>query len=460
MAKKTLKVVVIEDAEEDVFLMQRALEKGNLKVDIRTVCTSKDLSEALEKDDCDVILSDFNLPRMNGFDALRIRQEKTPHTPFIVVTGSIGEEAAIELMKAGADDYIIKNNVKRLATAVRQAVRTSAMRKAKWRVQARLKTANVMLTAIADGIQESLLLLSPSRKVLWANKSQLELLGLKLGDIRGRACHEVLFGNPAFCTPPDRDCPLARAGRGTSVIQTTGGRTEEIQAHPVKFREHGRPCFIHVGRDITKLQESRAESLRHLNRLQKLLRDTIEALSGTIELRDPYTAGHQKRVSHLATSIAREIGMTQNEIDGIYLAAIVHDLGKVAIPTEILTKPSRLDETEFSLIKTHPQTGFDILKKIEFPWPVARAVLEHHERLNGVGYPAGLKGDRICQEAKILAVADVVEAIASHRPYRPALGLDAAIKEIEKNAGILYDKRSVEICLDLLRSRKFRLDDA
>jgi len=282
-------------------------------------------------------------------------------------------------------------------------------------------------------------------------------LGRGLADIRGRACHEVLFHRGSPCTPPTANCPLhfgSEGGAGSSVY-LLGGRTFEVKAYPLQFGARKAPFFIHVSRDISQLQESRAESVRNLNRLQKLLRNTIEALSGTMELRDPYTTGHQKKVSRLATAVARELGVGQLAIDGIYMAAIVHDLGKVGVPTEILTKPTVLDENEFAIIKTHSRIGYDILKNIDFPWPVAQAVLEHHERINGSGYPAGLREDVICFEAKIIAVADVVEAIASDRPYRPGLGLDKALEEIEKNKGTLFDPLSVEACIRLCREKGF-----
>jgi putative nucleotidyltransferase with HDIG domain len=462
MGKLPLKIIIVEDVEEDVFLIKRALEKADVKAEITPVCTAKELRRALENGECDAILSDYSLPGMNGLDALRIRREKRPLTPFIVVTGTIGEESAIELMKAGADDYIIKSNIGRLATAVRKAVKTAAIRREKRRAQSRLKRTKIMLEGIANGIEDRLLLLTPDFKILWANRAVLESLGRRLQEIRGRSCHEILFHRRAPCSPPDADCPLhARPARSSGAsVYTLDGRTFEVKTCPIRFGERLTPRHIHVSRDITKLQESRAESVRNLNRLQKLLRDTIEALTGTMELRDPFTAGHQKKVSRLAIAIARELGVGQRSLEGIYLAAIVHDLGKVAVPAEILAKPGLLEPDEFEMIKAHPRVGFDILKKIDFPWPVAQAVLEHHERLDGSGYPNGLRGDSICLEAKILAVADVMEAIASNRPYRPALGIGPALEEIERNGGVLYDKGSVEACLGLFREKKFDFDGA
>lgn len=179
--------------------------------------------------------------------------------------------------------------------------------------------------------------------------------------------------------------------------------------------------------------------------------DMIQAFGMAIEKRDPYTAGHQQRVSKLSILIAQKLGWDESKIEGLKLGALVHDIGKIAVPIEILSRPAILSSAEFSLIKVHSQVGFDILKDIEFPWPIARMIYQHHERIDGTGYPLGLKGEEIIDEAKILAVADVVEAIASHRPYRAALGINSAIEEIQRGKGKLYDTDIANICLDVLK---------
>ena len=176
-----------------------------------------------------------------------------------------------------------------------------------------------------------------------------------------------------------------------------------------------------------------------------------------VEMRDPYTAGHQVRVADLARAIATEMGLDQNKIDGIRMAGSIHDIGKLSIPAEILSKPTKLTDIEFSLIKEHSRSGYEMLKDVESPWPLAEIVYQHHERMNGSGYPRNLKGDEILIEARIMAVADVVEAMASHRPYRPALGIEAALEEIEKNKGILYDNTVADACLRLFREKGYQL---
>jgi putative nucleotidyltransferase with HDIG domain len=173
-----------------------------------------------------------------------------------------------------------------------------------------------------------------------------------------------------------------------------------------------------------------------------------------IEVIDSYTAAHQRRVAELAAAIARQMGFSEWQTMGVRVAGLLHDVGKVAVPTPILNKPGKLDPYELNLVRKHSRVGYDILKKIEFPWPVARAVLQHHERLDGSGYPLGTADEDIAFEARILAVADVVEAMASHRPYRPSLGLEAALTEISRGSDVLYDAEVVEACLCLLTRDK------
>jgi putative nucleotidyltransferase with HDIG domain len=192
-----------------------------------------------------------------------------------------------------------------------------------------------------------------------------------------------------------------------------------------------------------------------VNKLRDMLGSIIEAISVMLEKKDPYTAGHQQRVSDLARAIATEMGLTKDQIDGIRIAGIIHDIGKIGTPIEILSKPGELDYNEFELIKKHVLVSCDILHSIDFPWPIEKIVKQHHERLDGSGYPSGLKGDEICIEARIIAVADVVEAMASHRPYREALGEEEALKEIVTNKGIKFDERVVETCLKLFNEKRF-----
>lgn len=190
-------------------------------------------------------------------------------------------------------------------------------------------------------------------------------------------------------------------------------------------------------------------------KLRRTMEGIVHAMSLSVEARDPYTAGHQKRVADLACAIGREMGFSDWQIEGLRISGLLHDVGKLAVPAEILSKPGRINEHEFSIIKTHPEVGHEILKNIEFPWPITAWILQHHERLDGSGYPSHLSEDEIYLEAKVLAVADVVEAMSSHRPYRPALGIDRALEEISREKGVLYDGKVAEACLRLFKTSKF-----
>ena len=217
-------------------------------------------------------------------------------------------------------------------------------------------------------------------------------------------------------------------------------------------------AVIEVCRDITVRKRSEESLQQSYDQLRETLIATVNTLASTIEMKDPYTADHQRRVTILACAIAEEMGLTDDQFDGLRMAGLIHDLGKINVPAEILSKPGRINEIEFSIIRFHPQICHDILRTIDLPWPVAEIVLQHHERLDGSGYPHGLKGDEIMLEARILAVADVVEAMASHRPYRPALGIELALQEITKNKGTLYDPGVVDICVKLFSTKRFTFE--
>jgi putative nucleotidyltransferase with HDIG domain len=211
-------------------------------------------------------------------------------------------------------------------------------------------------------------------------------------------------------------------------------------------------------RNITERKQAEKQLQDTLESLRKAVGTTFQVMASAVEARDPYTAGHQIRSANLARAIATELGLSHDKIEGIRIAGSIHDIGKLSLPAEILSKPTKLSEIEFSLIKEHAKKGYEMLKDVESPWPLAEIVYQHHERMDGSGYPRKLKGEEILIEARILAVADVVEAMASHRPYRPGLGIDAALTEIEKNRGIFYDDAVADACLRLFREKGFKLE--
>ena len=242
------------------------------------------------------------------------------------------------------------------------------------------------------------------------------------------------------------------------VIRKDGSiQISEVSISLIRDAE-GKPIlFRGTSRDITERKRMEEKLLLTLESLRKAVGTTIQVLVSALEARDPYTAGHQSRVADLARAIATEMGLSQEIIEGIRVAGSIHDIGKISIPAEILSKPTKLTDIEFTLIKEHSQIGYEMLKDVESPWPLAEIVYQHHERMNGTGYPRKLKGDEILIEARIMAVADVVEAMASHRPYRPRLGIGIALEEIEKNKGIIYDAAVADACLRLFREKSYQL---
>jgi PAS domain S-box-containing protein/putative nucleotidyltransferase with HDIG domain len=215
---------------------------------------------------------------------------------------------------------------------------------------------------------------------------------------------------------------------------------------------------IGIIHDISARKESEQLLNQSIVQLRKAMGGIIHAMALTLERRDPYTAGHQRRVSDIARYIATEMGLSKEVVECVRTSGIIHDIGKITVPAEILSKPGIINENEFALIKNHTGTGHEILKEVEFQWPIAKVVLQHHEKIDGSGYPEGLCGDDILLEARILCVADVVEAMASHRPYRPALGIDAALEEISNNSGRLFDSEVVDACLNVFTSQKFKFN--
>jgi HD-GYP domain-containing protein (c-di-GMP phosphodiesterase class II) len=223
-------------------------------------------------------------------------------------------------------------------------------------------------------------------------------------------------------------------------------RTAELKQSNTRLRWEARRRL----RAQNQLQES-------FENLRRTIGGAVLAIARTVEKRDPYTSGHQQRVAELSRAIGRELGLGPDELEGLFIAAVIHDIGKISLPAEILSKPSQLNSLEMSLVQGHAQAGYDILRSVEFPWPVARIVLQHHERIDGSGYPQMLVGDEILLQARIVGVADVVETMASHRPYRPSIGMDKALDEIETHRGIRYDADVVDACLSLMRTKHFEL---
>ena len=299
---------------------------------------------------------------------------------------------------------------------------------------------------------------------------------------RGPTGHAICTGKPQinqnFLTNPNlapwREAALQRGYQSSialPLIDTTGvfGALMIYAVEPDAFSTREVELLEGLAKNLafgvnalrTRAERDRIteENQRRMVAQQQSLKDFVRVIASTVEMRDPYTAGHQQRVSQLAAAIAREMGLSEHTAIGIELASLVHDVGQINIPAEIMCRPGKLREHEYPLIQKHPQTGYEALKDIQFPWPIATIVWQHHERLDGSGYPQGLKGDQILLESRITAVADVTEAMLSHRPYRPARTMDYVIAELESGSGTRYDKAAVDACLTLLREKNFSFNN-
>ncbi|MDI6846059.1 MAG: HD domain-containing protein [Candidatus Saccharicenans sp.] len=326
----------------------------------------------------------------------------------------------------------------------------------KARMQLLLKEKEQWLSTILKSIGDGIIAVNSGGLVSFINPLAQKITGWSEQEALGKKLEEI------FTLKDNLSEKHLKSLTATEEVLLVARNCQEI---PIEMTSSPIPESTGTGtgrvivfRDISARKQAEKEIEESRHRLQRALQGTIQAISTTIEMRDPYTAGHQRRVAKLAEAIGRELGMPEARLKGLKLSAEIHDIGKIYVPSEILSKPTKLTELEYTIIKTHPQAGYEILQNIEFPWPVAEIVLQHHERIDGSGYPRGLKGEEILPEARILAVADVVEAMASHRPYRPAFGIDRALEEIKLNRGRLYGSDEVDACVRLIEEKGFSLD--
>ena len=590
MKDTSIRVLIIEDSEDDEMLLIRVLKKGGYDPVYERVETAAAMKKALKKKQWDIILCDYKTPKFDAPSAIAVLKEANIDIPLIVVTGTIGEETAAECMRLGAQDYIMKGNLYRICPAIARELENAKVRKREKQAKEELQQSEKKYRTILENIEEGYYEVDLAGNFTFFNDSMCQIFGCsreemtgissvqvkdkentknifktfndvyKTGkpakgfewwiiekdgnkkyieasvsllidesdkpkgfkgivrDITGRkqveeklreseanyrqlfdtapaAIYRVDYKNGKFLKANDLVCEYLGCSREniTSLspydILTEESkklflsRVEKIAMgvevpttveYEVVDKKGKRWCLqlynknIYdaegllaasdvVAHDITERKQAEVKLQQTLDSLRKAHSATIKVMVSAVEMRDPYTSGHQARSADIARAIATEMGLPDDKIDGIRLAGTIHDIGKLSIPAEILSKPTKLTDLEFSLIKEHPQVGYEMLKNVESPWPLAQIVYQHHERMNGSGYPRNLKGDEIIIEARIMGVADVVEAIASHRPYRPGLGIEAALKEIEKNKGILYDAAVADACLKLFREKGYQL---
>jgi PAS domain S-box-containing protein/putative nucleotidyltransferase with HDIG domain len=341
---------------------------------------------------------------------------------------------------------------------------TEQKRAEEWLLRERSMVDRIMKTSPAG-----ITVVDRKGQIVFANKRAQDIFCLTINEITQRGYsasewHITDFDGDPF---PEEQLPFIQVMNTGNSVYGVRHAIELSGRQRVFLSINGAPIFDEQGHisevvmtidDITKYRQAEEKIQQSIKQLEKSMGDTIKAMSMVVETRDPYTAGHQDKVARLAAAIAKKMNLLEEQIRGIQMAGFIHDIGKMYVPADILSKPGKLSSIEMQLIRTHSQAGYDIMKDIEFPWPVARIILEHHERMDGSGYPNGALNNDILMEARIIAVADVVDAMASHRPYRPTLGIDAALGEIEKNRGVLYDSAAVDACLMLFREEGFQLE--
>lgn len=454
MNDKPITVLLIEDNPGDVRLIKEMLT-GIKEGQFNLVCAER-LSTGLEhlnNQKIDVVLLDLLLSDSQGLDTLR--RVQTTGIPIVVLTGLTDEETAIKAVREGAQDYLLKGHVD--TDLLRRALRYAIERK---KAEDEIRKSEDKYRALAETTSDGIFTTDKVGNLTYINPTLEKMFGLSFSEAIATHFSKYITKKSALKAME----LFAEAVKGKI---TTVKNIEFMAVHKDKHkfpievsaasiirdgRFDGMECIV---RDITERKKVEQEIKQNFEKMRKILEETVDSLASAVGQRDPYTDGHQQRVTKLALAIAAEMVLSQEQMDGIRIAGLLHDVGKIVVPAEILSKPSKLTTAEFSIVKTHCQVGYDILKGIEFPWPIAQIVLQHHERIDGSGYPQGLKGEAIVLGARILAVADVVEAISSHRPYREALGIDKALEEISKNKGILYDADVVEACLKIFNKKKF-----
>ena len=426
----------------------------------------------------ELILCDINMPGESGLDFIQYVVSEFPDTATLMITAMDDPLVAGHALQIGVYDYITKpfelngvlislanalrrreleidNRIYRKSLEMKVENRTAALQQSEARLRAIFEAAKHVAFILIDHAENGNLMIefSPGAE---------HLFGYHRKEVIGQPASLLLLSEDMI---DPRNVPeMSKDGEVGFTRELTLARKsgEEIQAlftsYPIFDAKGDMTAVLVVAIDISDRIKAAKEIQKSLDRWRKALEGIIHAMALTLEMRDPYTAGHQQRVASLVTAIGRKMGFSDEQIQGVRLAAMIHDIGKISVPAEILSKPGVITEIEFHLIKTHAKVGYDILKGIEFPWPIAQMVFQHHERIDGQGYPQGLSDKEILLEAKILGVADVVEAMASHRPYRPSLGIKRALDEISSNRGVLYDPQVVDACLSIFEEDGFKFD--
>jgi PAS domain S-box-containing protein/putative nucleotidyltransferase with HDIG domain len=453
-----LNVLLVEDSEDDAWITLHELDK-RFEISSARVETAAQMESALAVCKWDLVLADYTVPGFGALPALALLKKRGLDIPFIVVTGTIDEETAVAVMKAGANDYVMKGNLKRLVPAVERELREAARRRERAQAEAERKRMAARLATIVEMLPDIFFIKDLRGKYQMINSAFEKFIGLPRTEIIGKGDAEIFPEKVA-----KRFLEMQHNVIGNKEISRTEEQVER-ESKTVYFDALKVPLLdisgivtgmVGISRDITEKKNMEIELQHKILQLQSVCEQTITLLADAAEAKDAYTSGHQKRVAALAAAIGQTLGLPVEVTTGLKMAALVHDIGKLKIPGEILCKTSKLSVAEFALIKMHPEAGYEILKGAELPWNLAEIIYQHHERLDGSGYPRGLKNGEILLESKIIAVADVVEAMSGHRPYRPALGVEKAVAEIASQRGVKYDPEVVDACITLFREKGFQ----
>ncbi|NOQ82312.1 MAG: response regulator [Methylophaga sp.] len=469
-------ILVVDDTSANLKLLVDLLIANNYKV--RPASDGQQALNAVEKRKPDLILLDIMMPNINGYEVCRClkENESTRDIPIIFISALDALEDRIKGFDMGGVDYITKPiESKEVLARVRTHMQLHNLQV---NLEAIVEERTLKLQEINEELQHSYHRLEWAEKIghlgnwewniatneLYLSDEVFRIVGVEPQSLKwthddyiglihpddkenvSRVINDSLYGGNQSYSSEHR------------IIQTNGSIRFIYEQGRVNCDDTGAPIsLVATVLDITERKLAHQKEHQDAAMMHEMMLQTIQAISTTVEKRDPYTAGHQQRVADLSVAIAQEMKLDSVTIEGIKLGALIHDIGKIYLPAEILSRPGILTEIEFEMIKTHSKVGFDIIKNVDFPWPVANMILQHHERLDGTGYPQGLKADDIILEAKIISVADVVEAMASHRPYRVSPGLDAALEEIQKGSGIRYDTEVVQCCILLFKEKDYSL---
>jgi putative nucleotidyltransferase with HDIG domain/PAS domain S-box-containing protein len=462
-AQKT--ILVVDDVPENVHELIAALSD---EYRVIAAINGKKAIEIVEgSSPPDLILLDILMPEMDGYEVCRLIKSTHKGNRIPIIFLSVIDEAVEKVrgFSIGAADYITKPfDIDEVRARVRTHLELSLLQKF-FEQKVAERTANLQeaknhLQATLDAIPDLMFEVDLAGQYYSVHAPVHELLPMPQDQLVGKLITEVL--------PPDSSRVCLEAINEANVKGWSTGKEYhrktligelwfELSVSKKAAPDAADTRFIILSRDITERKRAQQEIALYLKRLEGTMRSTLQAVANMVEQRDPYTSGHERRVGLIAADIAREMGWNEEKCKELELIGLVHDIGKISVPAEILSKPGRLSTYEHELIKQHAEKGYEILKDVDFPLPIAEIIREHHERIDGSGYPQGLKGEDILIEARILAVADVLESMSSFRPYRPALGIDAALSEIETHRDRLYDANVVDAAVTLIKNKGYQL---